>query len=86
MTIEHMPDGTKQFTSPEGVVTKHADMSAAMHYQRTGQRVGYDQPQSQQGEQQQQQTQEGRSAVDDFIDRCRNVGVARAARAVEVAK
>lgn len=42
MTIEHMPDGTKQYTSPEGVVTKHKDMSGALHYQRTGQRAPHD--------------------------------------------
>lgn len=41
MTIEHMPDGTKQFTNAEGVVTKHADFSAVLHYSTPRQASGW---------------------------------------------
>lgn len=83
MTIEHAADGTKTYTSPEGVVTKHADFSAVLHYQTTGERLAYDVPEgappaptggpAPAG---------GKNAIDLYIERCRNVGRARALKAV----
>ncbi|WP_323920659.1 hypothetical protein [Aeromonas caviae] len=88
MTIEHMPDGTKQFTDAQGVVTKHADMSAVFHFQQTGLRLAYDAPEGYkapepgQGSASGQGAQGDKNAVDLYVDRCRNQGVARARRAV----
>lgn len=90
MTIEHMPDGTKQFTDAQGVVTKHADFSAVLHYQQTGQRLAYDvpggAPNANQGTQEADPTvyqdKDGKNAIDRYKDRCRTQGKARAARLV----
>lgn len=80
MTIEHATDGTKTFTSPEGVVTKHADFSAVLHYQATGQRLAYDVPEG--APTAPAAPAGGKNAIDLYIERCRNVGRARALKAV----
>lgn len=80
MTIEHATDGTKTFTSPEGVVTKHADFSAVLHYQATGQQAPWAHllARHRRGA----APAGGKNAIDLYIERCRNVGRARALKAV----
>lgn len=89
MTIEHAADGTKTYTSPEGVITKHADMSAALHFQRTGQRVGYDTPEGSTAAPAggpaptvAPVASGAPNAIDAYKDRCRNIGRARAEKSL----
>lgn len=82
MTIEHMPDGTKQYTDAQGVVTKHADLSSVLHYQQHGQRLAYDTPEGYQAPAAPGAPvdQNAPNAMDAFIERSRSQGVARARR------
>lgn len=85
MTIEHAADGTKTYTSPEGVVTKHADFSAVLHYQATGERLAYDVPGGAApagGPAGDPPLPAGGDPIAAYKERCRNVGRARAARLV----
>lgn len=93
MTIEHMPDGSKQYTSPEGVVTRHADMSAAMTYRDTGKRASYETPDGKLIDPAAAPAggapaggapapAGGQNMIDQYKARCRNVGKARAMKAL----